>query len=174
VSPTTAQHVRDEFGDDLCVIDGGECEVGLESTILDLSRGEPVLLRPGAVARQDIENLAGPLAAADEKIRSPGQLESHYAPHAALRLNVETPRSYETLLGFGDVKGARLNLSPRGDLKEAAANLFAMLRELDKISAAIAVSPIPDSGLGEAINDRLIRAAAPRSNLGAVAPGGVP
>ena len=95
--------------------------------------------------------------------RSPGQLQSHYAPRAAMRLNAREARPGETLLGFGAVNGARLNLSPRGDLKEAAANLFAMLRELDQGAAAIAVSPIPQEGLGEAINDRLMRAAAPRN-----------
>ena len=95
-------------------------------------------------------------------IRSPGQLASHDAPRAALRLNAGEIESGEVLLGFGDVPGAVLNLSPRGDLKEAAANLFAMLRELDKRATKIAVSPIPGTGIGEAINDRLQRAAAPR------------
>jgi L-threonylcarbamoyladenylate synthase len=121
------------------------------------------LLRPGAIAREEIEALAGPLAAADGTIRSPGQLQSHYAPHARLRLNAAMVEPGEALLGFGAARGATLNLSPCGDLKEAAANLFAMLRELDNNATAIAVSPIPAHGLGEAINDRLQRAAAPRS-----------
>jgi L-threonylcarbamoyladenylate synthase len=123
---------------------------------------QPVLLRPGAIAREDIETVVGKLAAPDDRIRSPGQLESHYAPRARLRLHAKSVASDEVLLGFGDAPDARLNLSPGGDLKEAAANLFAMLRELDKSASAIAVSPIPGNGLGEAINDRLARAAAPR------------
>ncbi|HEX7774896.1 MAG TPA: Sua5 family C-terminal domain-containing protein, partial [Parvibaculum sp.] len=94
---------------------------------------------------------------------SPGQLSSHYAPRAALRLNAAEARPGEALLGFGpDARGAAMNLSPSGDLTEAAANLFAMLRALDRTSRAIAVSPVPETGLGEAINDRLRRAAAPR------------
>ena len=121
-----------------------------------------MLLRPGAITREEIEAVAGKLIAADGKIRSPGQLQSHYAPRARLRLNAACAQPGEALLGFGAVNGARLNLSARGDLKEAAANLFAMLRELDRGAAAIAVSPIPDQGLGEAINDRLNRGAAPR------------
>jgi L-threonylcarbamoyladenylate synthase len=102
------------------------------------------------------------LRAADHNIRSPGQLAGHYAPRAALRLNARAVHADEALLGFGLAPDARLNLSPRGDLKEAAANLFAMLRELDRDTNAIAISPIPETGLGEAINDRLRRAAAPR------------
>ncbi len=164
VSATTAAHVDEGLGGKVDVIlDGGASALGLESTVIGFDKGKPVLLRPGAVARTEIEKIIGPLAAADDMIRSPGQLESHYAPRAALRLGATAPQQGEALLGFGDVKEARLNLSPRGDLKEAAANLFAMLRDLDKISSAIAVSPIPDTGLGEAINDRLLRAAAPRS-----------
>jgi L-threonylcarbamoyladenylate synthase len=163
VSATTAAHVAEGLeGKVDFILDGGPSPLGLESTVIGFDGGRPVLLRPGAVARTEIEKITGPLAAPDDLIRSPGQLESHYAPRAALRLNAEDAREGETLLGFGNVGGARLNLSPRGDMKEAAANLFAMLRELDKVSSAIAVSPIPDSGLGEAINDRLLRAAAPR------------
>jgi L-threonylcarbamoyladenylate synthase len=163
VSATTAAHVADGLNGKVDVIlDGGPCPLGLESTVIGFDNGKPVLLRPGAVARADIEKVAGALAVADAQIRSPGQLENHYAPRAALRLNAQAPRDGEVLLGFGTASGARLNLSPRGDLKEAAANLFAMLRELDKSAAAIAVSPIPQAGLGEAINDRLRRAAAPR------------
>jgi L-threonylcarbamoyladenylate synthase len=130
--------------------------------VIGFENGTPVLLRPGAIARDEIETLIGRLAAPDDTIRSPGQMESHYAPRAGLRLNADTARPGEVLLGFGAVAGARRNLSPGGDLKEAAANLFTMLRELDKDAALIAVSPIPVSGLGEAINDRLQRAAAPR------------
>src|SRR6202012_2046389 len=122
----------------------------------------PLLLRPGAVPRDEIEDLIGPLGAPGALIRSPGQLARHYAPRAGLRLNAGEIESGEVLLGFGAVQGAMLNLSAKGDLKEAAANLFAMLRELDKVATSIAVSPIPDTGIGEAINDRLRRAAAPR------------
>ena len=163
VSATSAAHVAEGLDDKVdFILDGGASALGLESTVIGFDQGKPVLLRPGAIARTDIEAITGPLAAADDKIRSPGQLESHYAPRAALRLNAKEIRAGEALLGFGDVAGARLNLSRRGDLKEAAANLFAMLRALDKPNTAIAVSPIPDTGLGEAINDRLQRAAAPR------------
>jgi L-threonylcarbamoyladenylate synthase len=163
VSATTAAHVSEGLGGTVdFILDGGPCRLGLESTVIGFDGDTAMLLRPGAVAREEIEAIAGPLAAADDKIRAPGQLESHYAPRAALRLNVGRAHDGEVLLGFGDAPGARLNLSPRGDLKEAAANLFAMLRALDKTGAAIAVSPIPQTGLGEAINDRLMRAAAPR------------
>jgi L-threonylcarbamoyladenylate synthase len=164
VSATHAAHVAEGLGEKVeLILDGGPAALGLESTVIGFEDGAPVLLRPGAITRGEIEAVAGTLIAADGKIRSPGQLQSHYAPRAALRLNAKEARPGETLLGFGDVQGARLNLSPRGDLKEAAANLFAMLRELDQGAAAIAVSPIPDQGLGETINDRLSRAAAPRN-----------
>jgi L-threonylcarbamoyladenylate synthase len=126
-----------------------------------------VLLRPGAIAREDIEAVTGPLAAASATIQSPGQLESHYAPDARLRLNATSIEPGEALLGFGDAAEAWLNLSPRGDLKEAAANLFSMLRDMDAQVSAIAVSPIPETGLGEAINDRLRRAAAPAAHRAA-------
>ena len=167
VSATTAAHVADSLSGKIdFLLDGGAAALGLESTVIGFENGLPVLLRPGAIARDEIEALVGPLATADGTIRSPGQLESHYAPRARLRLNAEAARPGETLLGFGAVTGASRNLSPRGDLKEAAANLFAMLRELDNSAALIAVSPIPMSGLGEAINDRLQRAAAPRNPSG--------
>jgi L-threonylcarbamoyladenylate synthase len=130
--------------------------------VIGFDGDRPLLLRPGAVAREEIEDLIGPLGAPGSLITSPGQLPSHYAPRASLRLNASEIESGEVLLGFGDAPGAKLNLSPRGNLTEAAANLFAMLRELDKSASYIAVSPIPVSGIGEAINDRLRRAAAPR------------
>lgn len=122
------------------------------------------MLRPGGLPREAIEALIGPLAAPEPHgpITSPGQLTSHYAPKAALRLNADHLQQGEVLLGFGPVPNAARNLSPKGDLAEAAANLFAMLRELDNEATIIAVSPIPATGLGEAINDRLNRAAAPR------------
>jgi len=168
VSPTRAKHVAADFGDAIdLILDGGPTKLGLESTVIGFNCTTPVLLRPGAVPREDIEKLAGPLAAADENISSPGQLASHYAPHAALRLDARDAHPDEALLAFGpDVpQGARIvrNLSTKGDLTEAAANLFAMLRALDAQAAKIAVMPIPHTGLGEAINDRLRRAAAPRA-----------
>ncbi len=164
VSPTTAAHVAEELGDAVdMILDGGPSRLGIESTVIGFEDGKPVLLRPGAVAREEIERVTGPLGTpSSAKIASPGQLESHYAPRAQLRLNVRAPEPGESLLAFGAMPGAT-NLSPGGDLKEAAANLFAMLRRLDASGAArIAVAPIPEHGLGEAINDRLRRAAAPR------------
>ena len=148
------------------ILDGGETNIGIESTVIGFDGGKPVLLRPGGVAREALEGIAGPLASpSNAKIQSPGQLESHYAPRAKLRLNARDAQSGEALLAFGaDAPEAALNLSPTGDLKEAAANLFAMLRALDKQAGAIAVMPIPNDGLGEAINDRLRRAATPRGD----------
>jgi L-threonylcarbamoyladenylate synthase len=174
VSPTTAQHVADDLGDAVDIIlDGGACRHGLESTIVDLSGDLPTLLRPGAVAAADIERELGqPLwrrhsGGAPARPRAPGQLESHYAPRARLRLNAHTVQRGEALLAFGDTvpahTGPTINLSTGGNLRQAAAALFAALRQLDATgSATIAVMPIPDTGLGEAINDRLRRAAAPR------------
>ncbi|MBV9990405.1 MAG: threonylcarbamoyl-AMP synthase [Alphaproteobacteria bacterium] len=162
VSATTAQHVADELGGKVgLILDGGAVPLGIESTVIGFEGGKPVLLRPGAVPREELPPLAAPDTG---RIASPGQLESHYAPRARLRLNVRRAEADEVLLGFGDTAGMT-NLSPTGDLKEAAANLFAMLRELDASGAdAIAVAPIPEHGLGEAINDRLRRAAAPRQS----------
>jgi L-threonylcarbamoyladenylate synthase len=163
ITATSAAHVAQELGTKLAMIlDGGATPLGLESTVIGFDGEKAVLLRPGAIAREEIERLTGPLAAAGGAIQSPGQLESHYAPNARLRLNAGTVQAGEALLGFGDAPEAWLNLSPRGDLKEAAANLFSMLRDMDEQVNAIAVSPIPETGLGEAINDRLRRAAAPR------------
>jgi L-threonylcarbamoyladenylate synthase len=172
VSPTSAAHVlADLRGRIDMVIDGGPSAVGVESTIvacLGLSFGEPTLLRPGAVARDDIERVLehalGVAATTDEAPLAPGMLSSHYAPKARLRLDAEAARADEALLAFGpDAPAGALNLSPRGDLIEAAANLFSHLRALDASGAtAIAVMTVPHEGLGEAINDRLARAAAPR------------
>lgn len=163
VTATTAAHVADSLGGKVdFILDAGSATLGIESTVIGFDGDRPLLLRPGAVPRDEIEDMIGPLGAPGALIRSPGQLASHYAPRATLRLNAGEIESGEVLLGFGDVPGAVLNLSPRGDLKEAAANLFAMLRELDKRATKIAVSPIPATGIGEAINDRLQRAAAPR------------
>jgi L-threonylcarbamoyladenylate synthase len=164
VSATTAAHVAGSLNGKIdFILDGGATALGLESTVIGFEHDKPMLLRPGAIPREEIEALVGPLAAPDDVVRSPGQLESHYAPRAALRLNAEPAGPGEVLLGFGAAAGAHLNLPPGGDLKEAAANLFAMLRTLDDGAIRIAVSPIPQTGLGEAINDRLLRAAAPRS-----------
>ena len=163
VTATTAQHVADSLGDKVdFILDAGSATLGIESTVIGFDGDRPLLLRPGAIPREEIEDLIGPLGAPGNLIQSPGQLASHYAPRASLRLNAGEIESGEVLLGYGEAPGAKLNLSPRGDLREAAANLFAMLRELDKSAAHIAVSPIPDTGIGEAINDRLRRAAAPR------------
>lgn len=164
LSPTEAAHVEDMPGLAL-VLDGGPCRIGVESTILDLSAPQAGILRPGGVAREDLEAVLGPLPGAGnaERPTAPGQLESHYAPVLPVRLNATRARPGEALLGFGPGSAADLNLSPSGDLAEAAANLFAMLRALDRPDfAAIAVTPIPEQGLGAAINDRLRRAAAPR------------
>lgn len=168
VSPTTARHVADDFGERVdLILDGGATTLGLESTVIGFEWDRAILLRPGAIAREDIEMITGPLSSPSGAISAPGQLRSHYAPRARLRLNAADVEAGEALLAFGpDVPaGARTvrNLSRTGDLTEAAANLFAMLRELDASGTArIAVMPIPNEGLGEAINDRLARAAAPR------------
>lgn len=167
VSPTTAQHVADELGDAVALIlDGGPCEVGLESTVLDMSGEAPMLLRPGGVPLEELEEVLGrkiEVAGSGSAIASPGMLESHYAPGLPLRMDAEKAEAGEALLGFGPAPDAILNLSETGDLREAAANLFAMLRKLDRPGfTAIAVMPVPEEGLGRAINDRLRRAAAPR------------
>ncbi len=172
ISPTTAVHVAGEFGDELeMIIDGGPCKNGIESTIVQVKDDQIILLRPGNVTVQDIEvatNQAVVMAdAKGGRIASPGQLERHYAPSTSMRLNAGHVKDNECLLAFGKtnlVDGVySLNLSPNGDLSEAAANLFSMMRELDERRfSTIAVSPIPTTGLGLAINDRLKRAAAPR------------
>ena len=168
ISPTTAAHVLQGLsGRIAAVLDGGPCAVGVESTILDLT-GAPRLLRPGGLPTEALEAALGqsldlPPADPGDRPVAPGMLLSHYAPRAAVRLNANAARPGEVLLGFGAVDGAAENLSPTGDLTEATANLFAALHRLDAGGAAvIAVSPIPETGLGRAINDRLRRAAAPR------------
>ncbi len=173
ISPTTAAHVVDSLGDRVdLVIDGGRCVVGVESTVLDLTTSPPTLLRHGGVTREAIEAAIGAIAAGPAigtpgALHSPGQLESHYAPDRPVRLDATSVGADEGLLAFGpDVpSGAALtlNLSPSADIAEAAANLFAMLRALDRPGIGrIAVAPIPATGLGLAIDDRLRRAAAPR------------
>jgi L-threonylcarbamoyladenylate synthase len=154
------------------ILDGGPTAHGLESTVLDARGQTPVLLRPGAVTAETIEAVLGAplLRLPYDKARpsAPGQLESHYAPRARVRLNATKAGPGEALLAFGpdlpQAAGPVINLSPTGDLMEAAAKLFAALRALDETDAGtIAVMPIPEEGLGEAINDRLRRAAAPRA-----------
>ncbi|MGH1350023.1 MAG: L-threonylcarbamoyladenylate synthase [Methyloligellaceae bacterium] len=172
ISPTTAEHVADDFEDvDLLVVDGGQTGLGLESTVVTCTDEGIFILRPGTVTAEDLEKATGEkviIAEADELHPvSPGQLLSHYAPNCNVRLNAASVTPTEGLLAFGQniPEGARetLNLSESGDLKEAAANLFAMLRELDAEDlSGIAVMPIPEEGLGVSINDRLKRAAAPR------------
>lgn len=175
VSPTTAAHVLEGlYGRIDAVLEGGACPVGVESTVLDLTGAAPRLLRPGGIAREAIEAAIGPLAIANTPEgtapRAPGMLASHYAPSLPLRLDARDVAANEALLAFGPpLPGARMvfNLSPEGDLTEAAARLFAGLRSLDRAAlragcTAIAAMAVPGRGLGLAINDRLARAAAPR------------
>jgi len=175
ISPTTARHVADDFGDRLeLVLDAGPAVVGLESTILRVE-GETIrLLRPGGLDLDAVERLTGRPVIRNDKagaaIEAPGMLASHYAPDAPVRLGARDVRPGEVLIRFGGMalpgeKDAALvlDLSPDGDLAEAAANLFGYMKQADALGAAsIAFSPIPETGLGEAINDRLQRAAAPR------------
>jgi len=176
ISPTTAQHVDADLGGQIdVIIDGGPCPVGVESTIVKVEDGEIRLLRPGGIAAEAIEGVTGktvvrPKASGTAAIEAPGMLASHYAPNAAVRLNATGVSDAEALITFGqdDISGASrakavFNLSPTSDLTEAASNLFDFLKRADASGAAgIAVAPIPEEGLGEAINDRLMRAAAPR------------
>jgi L-threonylcarbamoyladenylate synthase len=163
ISPTLAEHVKADLDGKVdLILDGGPCTQGIESTIVSFVGDRPTLLRAGAVETSALEAfLDGPLARAGENegISAPGQLKSHYAPNARLRLNANAPEAGEAWLGFGPNGANGLNLSPAGNLTEAAANLFAMLRQLDAEADRIAVAHIPNEGLGEAINDRLARAA---------------
>jgi L-threonylcarbamoyladenylate synthase len=171
VSPTSAADVATELGDGIgLILDAGPCPIGLESTVLDLTGTSPVLLRPGGVTLEALVEALGPVASAatgESAPRSPGRLPSHYAPSLTVRLDATSARPGEAVLAFGPEAppgfAEVLWLSESGDLAEAAANLFAMLRRLDRPEfAGIAVMPIPETGLGRAINDRLRRAAAPR------------
>ncbi|MDF1722789.1 MAG: L-threonylcarbamoyladenylate synthase [Minwuia sp.] len=168
LSPTTAAHVRAGLGDRVAmVLDGGPCAVGVESTVIGIFDGAAVLLRPGGLPVEEIEQVTGPLqlpASDPTAPASPGMLASHYAPGGQLRLNALVADDDEVLIGFGpDAPSSARNLSPSGNLVEAAANLFQVLHEIDRAGAQrIAVMPIPRHGLGLAINDRLDRAAAPR------------
>ena len=167
LSPTRAEQVIADFGGAVPVLDGGSCSSGVESTIIACHDGAAIQLRAGALAHDDIEKVLGfavKRARQGDAITAPGMLARHYAPRARLYLEVRHPEAGMAYLGFGEMPettGPVRNLSPAGDLAEAARNLFAMLRELDATGVAeIGVAPIPDTGLGEAINDRLTRAAA--------------
>lgn len=174
VSPTSAAHVADSLdGKPAMILDGGPCPGGIESTVIDLTRPSPVVLRPGGIANERIAAVIGPVATAGAAedaggagAKSPGMVGRHYAPGRPLRLNATEVAADEALLAFGPhrFKGsaAEMNLSPSRDLRDAAANLFAMLRALDRPEySAIAIMPIPETGLGVAINDRLRRASQP-------------
>lgn len=175
ISATNAAAVQDDLGSKIgLIIDGGPCTVGLESTIVKIEAGSAFLLRPGGLAADDIAAVIGqPLQRLDQRaaIEAPGMLASHYAPDAAMRLNCAELHEGEALLAFGPERAAGyqkavriLNLSPSGNLQEAAVHLFDYMKQLDAAGApVIAVEPVPHYGLGEAINDRLSRAAAPRN-----------
>lgn len=172
ISPTTVRHVLDGLaGQITAVVDGGRCSVGLESTIIGARGDQAVLLRLGGLPPEVIEAAAGGQLGKPEagKIEAPGQLLSHYAPSTSLRLNAEYPDDEEVYLAFGNGKDVAnsLDLSPSRDMREAAANLFAHLHDLDELAKTnglrgISAAPVPEIGLGLAINDRLKRAATPR------------
>ncbi len=170
ISPTRVSHVAGNFADSIAgVVDGGPCQIGLESTVVGFDGDVPVLLRPGGIATEQLEAIVGVLLSADpdSKVVAPGMMKRHYAPNSTLRLDATDVRPGEVMLGFGqqmppDAPRHSLNLSKTGDLDECAANFFAMLRELDDIGATgIAVMSIPETGLGKAVNDRLRRAVTP-------------
>lgn len=168
ISPTSADHVRRHLaGQVAAILDGGRCKVGVESTVISFLDQTPRLLRPGGIARADIEAILGHALIVEShatRPHAPGQLASHYAPRAELRLNADAPQGDEAYLGFGPLhRHGPHSLSETGDLVEAAAQLFQLLHRLDATGVdRIAVAPVPHTGLGEAINDRLTRAAAPR------------
>ncbi|GAA5103362.1 L-threonylcarbamoyladenylate synthase [Bartonella jaculi] len=174
LSPTSAEAVFASLGASVpLILDGGPSKIGLESTIIKVCGDSIYLLRPGGLAAEKIEEIAGKsLKRIDQRaaIEAPGMLKSHYAPNAAVRLNAQGVESDEALLAFGPKRIAHienavsvLNLSERGELEEAASHLFQYMEQLDSLKVrCIAVEPIPSYGLGEAINDRLIRAAAPK------------
>ena len=166
ISPTTAMHVADSLGDKVdMILDGGQCQVGVESTIIDLTSKDVVLLRAGGVAVEDLEAFLGQkilISHGNPNLpTSPGQMLKHYAPSHEFRINAHCREDGEFFIGFGDVKDCDLNLSESGDLIEAAANLFSYMRiaDSDKTHTKIAMSPVPEKGLGLAINDRIRRAA---------------
>jgi L-threonylcarbamoyladenylate synthase len=167
MSPTTAAHVSDSLDvPPAMILDGGPCRVGVESTVLDLTHHVPQILRHGAITREQLETAIGPVALGDatpDVLRSPGQMASHYAPMLPVRLNATSANPGEILVGFGPVRGT-LTLSENGNLAEAAANLFSVLRAADNpLYKCVAIAPIPEVGIGLALNDRLRRAAAPRN-----------
>ena len=167
ISPTTANHIIEDYGNDApFILDGGPCQVGVESTVLLCTSETPAVLRYGGLAVEDIEEVIGKVIRPEKDENaphSPGQLKSHYAPHLPLRMNAFEALEGEALLGFGNAPKADLNLSETEDLTEAAANLFSMMHQLDNPRyTGIAVMPVPERGLGLAINDRLKRAAYPR------------
>ncbi|MCT6819638.1 L-threonylcarbamoyladenylate synthase [Bombella apis] len=190
VSPSTARHVLDELEGRIdAVLDTGPCAVGLESTVLDLSGSHPILRRPGGVTLEELQEICGPIIVADHAgaadgtspPNAPGQLSSHYAPSLPVRLDATHAQPDEAFLTFGDTQAETvsssltLNLSPDGNVEEAARRLFASLRQLDQSAsrqglAGIAVAPLPDAGLGRALKDRLKRAAAPRPTDSAAPP----
>lgn len=167
ISPTTALHVAESLGDKVnMILDGGPCKIGVETTIIDLTTPEIVMLRAGGMSKEELESFTGEkvyISHGDpNKPSAPGQLLKHYAPRLPMRINVaETDvKDGEFFIGFGNVKNAQLNLSPSGDVNEAAANLFDYMRkaEAEKGYTGIAMSPIPETGVGLAINDRIRRA----------------
>jgi len=171
ISPTTAEHVRSNFGDKIALLDGDDPHIGIESTILRVQADGIIILRHGAITREMVENITGKNCFErniDEGINAPGQLASHYAPKASVKLNATAVEGDICVIDFAGQLSAQINthpykdLSPIGDLNEAAKNLFSTLHEMDKIDKNIIVAPIPMSGIGEGINDRLTRAAAPK------------
>lgn len=165
ISPTTAEHVFESLGEKVnMILDGGACKVGVESTIIDVTGKQVIILRAGGTSKEDLSRfLNEEILLSDgtpDKPSAPGQLLKHYAPGRPLRINAVTRQPGEFFIGFGNVKDADLNLSPKGDLCEAAGNLFAFLRLADKQNGyqSLAISPIPENGLGLAINDRIKRA----------------
>lgn len=164
ISPTTVGHIIDDYGDEApFTLDGGPCQVGVESTVLLCTGEKPAVLRYGGLAVEEIEKLIGPVIRPEKDEaapHSPGQMKSHYAPALPLRMNALAAFDGEALLGFGHAPEAVLNLSETEDLTEAAANLFSMMHQLDNAQkyTGIAVMPVPMEGLGLAINDRLKRA----------------
>ena len=166
ISPTNAAHVMAGLGGRIAaVLDGGPCPVGVESTILGFEGDKAVMLREGGISAEQIAAVLGqpPQQHDNAKITAPGQMLSHYAPQARVRLNVSKPDTNEVWIGFGpNCAGATFSLSPSGDLGEAAANLFSTLHKADAMGRPIAIAPVPDHDIGAAINDRLRRAAAPR------------
>ena len=165
ISPTTAEHVFESLGTRVdMILDGGKCDVGVESTIVDVTGKDVVLLRAGGVALEDIEEFLNEKVIIShgepDKPSSPGQLLKHYAPNHRFQINVDEPEEGVFYIGFGWQERADINLSPNGDLNEAAANLFAYMRLADELAGekGIAMAPIPETGLGLAINDRIRRA----------------